>query len=400
MKKIIYIIILFSFSRQVLGQTNFVSNPSFEIYSSCPTGPNQLPKAIGWTAPPNNDAEYLHACSTNTYYGVPIQAGNYQPARTGNAFVGFIVYNWAGQNYREYAQSQLTSTLTFNQNYLIEFFVNRPDGLYGGKYAINNIALSFQSSFTATNSTATNNNVLYYPMHIYKFGNPIINDTLNWVKISGVYKANGNENYIVIGNFKNDSQTDTLNTFQGTYPGAVFFLDDVSVVNITSRQWQYRDTVVNLGDSVLIGPAITGLNVNWYDMSMSFIKNAPGIYVKPTINTSYIAQETFNSIIYTDTVNVTVLSGAGINNLSLHPSELRISPNPNSGLVNIDISNKEFVLNQSVIKIYDVLFREVKEISLQSKKQTLNIQDLNDGIYYLQLHQDKNIILTKKIIKQ
>jgi len=40
-----------------------------------------------------------------------------------------------------------------------------------------------------------------------KFGNPVITDTLNWIKISGIYAANGGEDHIIIGNFYDDART-------------------------------------------------------------------------------------------------------------------------------------------------------------------------------------------------
>lgn len=131
---------------------------------------------------------------------------------------------------------------------------------YFQKYAVNNIGLSFKPSFTDT--SLNTGHALNYVADIIKFTNPILDDTINWVNINGIYKANGTENYIVIGNFFNDEDTDTLNMGNDTYPASYYFLDDVSVEEITVPFWSYHDTLVNYGDSVLIGPALTGLDID------------------------------------------------------------------------------------------------------------------------------------------
>lgn len=241
MKKIYFIFsVLFCF---VLDAQNLIPNGDFEFYTSCPSLSSQLPLAMPWTAAPNNSIEYFNACN-NSFLNVPYQSFNYQQARSGQAFMGFWFMNGT-DSYREYAQTQLISQLLNNNYYLTTFYVNRHALSH---YAVNNIAGSFQASFTTTNSVATNSNVIAYTTDVIKFGNPIIQDTIDWIKIQSIYKANGNETYFLIGNFKYDYQTDTLGVSSGNYYGAYYFIDDVSVENIISPQWSYRDTAITLGD--------------------------------------------------------------------------------------------------------------------------------------------------------
>ena len=55
-------------------------------------------------------------------------------------------------------------------------------------------------------------------------------DTLNWVKISGVYKAKGDEQFLIIGNFgKNKTKFDKEQLF------AYYYLDDVCVRKIVEK---------------------------------------------------------------------------------------------------------------------------------------------------------------------
>jgi len=59
-------------------------------------------------------------------------------------------------------------------------------------------------------------------------------DTLNWILVSGNYIANGNENYLIIGNFKNDLNTDTfLINSNIQYDVSYVYIDDVSLTPCT-----------------------------------------------------------------------------------------------------------------------------------------------------------------------
>ena len=71
-----------------------------------------------------------------------------------------------------------------------------------------------------------------------------------------------------------------------------------------------------------------------------------------------------------------------------------------STALNAGILNKEFILENSEIKIVNVLGEEILKQKLFSKKQMLVLTELNNGIYFLQLIQQDRIIVTKKIVKQ
>ncbi len=149
--------------------------------------------------------------------------------------------------------------------------------------------------------------MLNLPQHIINYNNPVITDTLNWVKVSGLYTAARGEGYITIGNFKDDANTDTLDTGHGTYQGAYYHLDAVSVYSVNPNgvlPWVYRDTTVNAGDSVYIGTQMGGtFSSSWYLPGGSFIKNGPGLYVTPTVSGNYIVQFTVCGVPRTDTLH-------------------------------------------------------------------------------------------------
>ena len=54
------------------------------------------------------------------------------------------------------------------------------------------------------------------------------------MKISGTFIANGGENYITIGSFKNDAETDTL-FIGGVLNFSYYVIDDVLVIEDTTN---------------------------------------------------------------------------------------------------------------------------------------------------------------------
>ncbi len=74
-----------------------------------------------------------------------------------------------------------------------------------------------------------------------------LTDTLNWMPVSGLYKAKGGERHITIGNFNDYNHTDFITTGQGYPRGIGYFLDDVSVTPFVLQQ-------PNLGANVALCP--------------------------------------------------------------------------------------------------------------------------------------------------
>jgi hypothetical protein len=385
------IIILFLLVSNLLFGQNLVPNPSFEIYTSCPSAGGQLNLAIPWIAIPTNDVEYFNSCSTDTNFSVPYQGGyNFQLARSGNAYAGIYTFLVPNLNYREYLQVQLTLILQVNLCYFVEFYVNRTNSSFGGKYASNNIGCSFTD--TAVNNTGTGN-VLTLPPHILPNNNPIIVDTLSWVKISGIYVANGGEKFITIGNFFNDASTDTIDM------NAYYLIDDVSVIPIDSIPGGMPanagiDTNVTLGDSVFIGQEISNLNCNWYDSAGTLIaSNTSGIFVQPTASTYYVVEQNLCGVITYDTVYVVVLPNS-INEIN-NEHDIIIHPNPTSTHFTIEGLYKPYNLT-IYNSIGQLLYTENKV--LETSKQ-VDVSKYNKGLLFIRIEAEGEVYY-HKIIKE
>lgn len=224
MKKIFCIITLISFSRQLLGQTNLVPNPSFETYTNCPNSSDQMNRAIGWSSF-RESPDYFNTCSTISGIKPPYSTYGFQYPQDGNAYAGFTTYDNTGfgPNFREIMGAKLTNTLNIGVKYYFSFFVNLAGG-YNFTLATNKIGLRFSKvSYSYTNPVPINNLAHYYCINK-------ITDTLNWTKLQGSFVADSAYQYIMFGNFFNDVNTDTLGI--GPQPAnqyGFYYIDNVCV---------------------------------------------------------------------------------------------------------------------------------------------------------------------------
>lgn len=224
MKKLIYIL-----STVILGiainfgyAQNLVPNYSFEDTIQCPYIPGQINFTTYWTDPTNTNTTLYNSCN-NGFVGVPDNAnGGHQYARTGNAYAGIGTYG-QGTDWRDYLQVKLISKLIANKKYCVEFYVSLFDTQ---TVACNDIGLYFSDTAITGPSISVLNVIPQISNDIIL--NPLT-DKLGWTKVSGNFIANGTENYITIGNFLNDANTDTVFLGGVYWDASGYFVDDVSV---------------------------------------------------------------------------------------------------------------------------------------------------------------------------
>lgn len=97
-----------------------------------------------------------------------------------------------------------------------------------------------------------------------------------------------------------------------------------------------------------------------------------------------------NTQIKRDSIDVTYT-----NTLSAEENNIDFSvyPNPVNDVLNISISE-----NNTSISIFDIVGKNVSNMSLVNGKNSLNIENLNPGVYFYSIKRNGNIIETKKLI--
>ncbi len=288
-----------------MGQNNLVSNGDFETISQCPTNYSQINYAIGWSSPTLGTPDLLCLCnsslnSTNSVFG-------YQVPHSGNNCIAatYIDLNTppSTPDFREYIQNQLVSTLISGHTYIVTFYVSLGDNL---KYSTSRLGCYFSNQQIIDSA---NYLLSLSPQITNPLGN-FVSDKLNWVKIEANYHATGNENYLIVGNFFSDANTDSLNTGSGALNGVSYFIDDVSVVDSASIGIRETDNSSSINaypnpTNGIIKIDATKLNENG---NLKFvIYNALGLEIRnetisshsiSTINLSEFANGTYNYKIF------------------------------------------------------------------------------------------------------
>lgn len=243
-RKIIFVLILLGY-RIGISQ-NLVPNPSFESYSSCPVGWSTLSLATGWYNPPGVTPDYFNACNGGIV-GVPNNTMGYQPARTGVAYAGF--------RSAEPMQTTLICPLDSGETYFVSFYVNCADRT---QKSVDNIGIHLTDSVKTVAQLNTISPQIYNPSFSF------LDDTANWVEVSGNYTANGGEQYITISTF-NPTNGNTHNP-SATFNYSYYYIDDASVECITCQNIASSvDTSICQGDSIFLGGAYQTDSGTYYD---------------------------------------------------------------------------------------------------------------------------------------
>lgn len=206
--------------------------------------------------------------------------------------------------------------------------------------------------------------------------------------------------------------TSISDNFSGTF---VFSLNGTCSGTLTSNADGYG--TIQLPNSLTLTNVLRVKSVQTLNLSASLITGLPPSQIgtiKQTYYNYFHASQKFPvlSVNYTrislitsqtPTVNALITGNkksiiVGLTNNFLDESIINIYPNPSKGVLNIDIKNSASKNNSMVI--YDIMGKIIKQLELENSSDiidTINLKDLNPGIYFLKLKLGEKI-LSKKII--
>jgi hypothetical protein len=222
----LYILLLYS----IVGKTqNLVPNPSFENYKNVPCSwsvePGELTSYTDdWYNPAATSTDIHNTLADSSCWANPTGTSKYscrigyQEPRTGHVIAGiYTVVNT--HTWHEYLQVKLTKPLIVGQHYCVEMYVSAADFTSNGS---NNIGMLFSKE-----AVKGDNIILGEPQINYS---KVITDTQGWVQIAGDFIASEDDDFLTIGNFFPDSQTEQMPiNSDGCSNGAYYYIDDVAV---------------------------------------------------------------------------------------------------------------------------------------------------------------------------
>jgi gliding motility-associated-like protein len=310
LKKFIYLFIYLNNDAQV----NLVPNYSFESmtkpcdYVMAITSLNNF--VTDWFIINTGTVEYCNRCSNLLNYptasSVPLHCKGYQQPNTGDGFIGMCLYSTelnltdTINVFAEYVSVKLVDTLKANHCYYGEMYVNLSNISLN---TINQISmLCTQNTFTTSQLSFTNT---IQPQIQWDTTQYLI-DTLNWVKISGTFLAQGGEQYLTIGNFRDGAHLKRKNlnsNFSGMINGSCgnvaplnvgyYNIDDIALYEIPTPKLQSNAiTICPNADTLILGDtARIQTHYQWFANGTA-IDTTSFIKVKPTQTTTYVLQST------------------------------------------------------------------------------------------------------------
>lgn len=207
--KILFSILLFHTS--FLFAQNLVPNAGFEVHDTCPSNEDQAEYATGWfkACQPITTPDYYNSCSPSNSFGVPQSGGQYQlDIRSCGAYMGLITHALPNlSDYREQVGILLNQPLVIGQKYYLSFSTVMGGQKIGSDYndhPSNNIGMRLSTIAYSPSNPAPIDNFA----HLRSVS--IITDTVNWIRITGSIIADSAYSYVMLGNFYDDANTDTL----------------------------------------------------------------------------------------------------------------------------------------------------------------------------------------------
>lgn len=307
-----YFFIFLFFSFFLKGQVNLVPNPSFETYDTNECwGYNLVPNPFSthiflpnWQTFKYLTPDYYNTCSNNDTghpypngTSVPLNCRGIQNPRTGNAYVGICLFlvEQTAVDYREIISVKLETPLKANYCYYGEFYINLGNI---SNVLSNNIQMQLSDTLDLYNPFTYNN---FIQPQLQWDTTQFFTDSLNWVKVSGIFKAQGGEKYLSIGNYKDSLHTKIIDSFNNFISPcsssnsriSYVNIDDVALYEIPIPQLQTNAiTICPNADSLVLGDtARIQTHYQWFANGTA-IDTTSFIKVKPTQTTTYVLRST------------------------------------------------------------------------------------------------------------
>lgn len=226
--------------------------------------------------------------------------------------------------------------------------------------------------------------------------NPIntqICDTMNWTLIKGIYKADGTERYISIGNLQADSLTNGI-VFNpnSQFSGAYYFFDDISITECRPPVLA-SDTLIDEGQSVIIGDSSQDVaNYFWSPSVGLACDTCWQTTASPTVTTTYTLTKITPCDTMSSSITITVTPTPPIPDF-----HFTLKPNPSSNFIELGFG---FLKLESTVKIYDLQGRLVlkQNVPKEIENYTIPIQFLAVGQYTL-VFENSEFFVRKRVTK-
>ncbi len=316
-----------------LAQVNLVPNGSFEIFTDCPDDPfgiSSMPAASlvqPWRkVGGGGGVQYFNSCDSADF-SVPHNYVGSQSAMDGVAYAASIT--WINEDVLpghnpNFFGTPIAEPLVAGKMYTVSFCVSLMDSVW---YASRNLGIHF----SVDQPVSDYEQLLTLQPQVSYNDTAFLSNKTGWDCVTGNMVAQGGENFMTIGNFDGFDNTE-VSFVGGAIPppnspyfweGAVYYLDNVSVVEDTSTL---------------------------------------------------------------------------VNSLEQEESSFSVYPNPASDVVKLQVQSSSYKGHR--LQVFDSMGREIHRYALNDRVLKLDVGSWENGIYTVNLWDNKGTISRQKLIVQ
>ncbi len=269
MKQRVFAFLLVISSLTVFSQ-NLVPNGSFDRCKKCPGDTTGLfiyvqdwlgmfqPNIQNFYPNPVRTIEYFHKCGKGVSSIDSSDFLGQQSPRTGAGMAGLIFNEWnfGLHFYREWITVLLKDTLEKDSSYCVSFYVRKTNTYTTDFWMKWNMSTNtFSATFTPDTLIGKFPVSQWWPSPQVVYNDTLIRDTARWFRISGSFKAKGNEAYMTIGAGLPDDQISVEP--DSIWWNLVYYLvDDVATWKCSAPVYRADagdDLRICVGDEVSLG---------------------------------------------------------------------------------------------------------------------------------------------------
>jgi outer membrane protein OmpA-like peptidoglycan-associated protein len=196
---------------------NLVPNPSFELAHRKPEkNGNSIARTKDWIPPIGNSDYYMKGAGKQV--GTAKNVFGKQKPHTGNAYAGICTRT----KFLEYLEVKLIDTLKKDQEYLVEFYISRAEKSLGSVKEFGVLFTNKKIWGLTGRGIANKPQIIFTNSKGYK-------NKKKWTKLSSVYKAKGNESFLILGHFNYDPSDNKRKIL------CHYYIDDVSITIIEKK---------------------------------------------------------------------------------------------------------------------------------------------------------------------
>lgn len=264
------------------------------------------------------------------------------------------------------------STWTLKQSFpSVIYTVIRPSGatLWAGTTATLCMK-STNGGSTFTNSSGGLNPPNWYQKYVFSFG----------ATSTGLFMGTYDGKII-----KSLDGGTTWNTAYNTGNGSTFSISDIFIMP--------NNNILAATDSGFVYSSDNGLTWGKSNVGLNYLTSDYEL-AKVTANSTHIFVSTKGGKIYRRLISQ-IFSGINENSLTLFES--KVFPNPATGNTTIqadDLMNE----NNCLVKLHDVLGREITEVEMQSGKANISADNFSKGLYTYTIYNNKQAVGKGKIV--